>query len=175
MTSTLAVLLDLCLLRRGPWDLASSPRLARDLVLIGLGADLLYVTLLDVPDGVPRVGLGLVLLLVIPSALLRWRGRSPRYPQTLAALAGTGALFSLLFLLPGLWMDAHPVQPGVAPASTQVLAGWAFLSLLCWRLLVIGRILGQALDLPRVAGLGLALAWFLLELQLDRWLFGVPA
>ncbi|MCK7594625.1 hypothetical protein [Pseudomarimonas salicorniae] len=168
------VLLDLCLLRRGPQDLPYSPTLTRNLVLVGLGCDLLYVSLLEVPGALPRVGFGLAMALLVPWLLLSWRRHSERYAQTLGALVGTGVLFTLAFLPIALWAQQHAPPEGVKELTReQIAAGWMVLGMLGWKLAVNGHILRHALDLPRVAGLALALAWFLVEFNVDRLLFGV--
>lgn len=168
------LLIDLCLLRRGPQDLPYSPGLTRNLVLFGLLCDVLYVAALEVENAAPRVALGLAMALGLPYVLLAWRRRSERYAQTLGALVGTGVLFTAIFLPLALWASQHAPEPGVETLTTeQIAAGWMVLGLLGWKLAVNGHILRQALDLPRSAGLALALGWFLLEFNLDRLLFGV--
>jgi hypothetical protein len=174
MASLLSVLIDLCLLRSGPQELPYSPRLTRNLVLLGLGCDLLYVSALEVSGATPRVAFGLAMTLLLPWLLLVWRQRRERYAQTLGALAGSGVLFTLLFLPLALWARQHTPPAGVQELTQQqIAAGWLVLGLLGWKLAVNGHILRHALDLPRSAGLGLALAWFLIEFNLDRLLFGV--
>ena len=174
MASLLRLLLDLCLLRRGPQEMPYSPRLTRDLVLAGVACDLIYVAALEVSGALPRVGFGLVMALLVPWLLLAWRQRKERYAQTLGALVGTGVLFTLMFLPLALWAQQHVPEPGVDSLSReQIAAGWLVLGLLGWRMAVNGHILRHALDLPRMAGLALAMGWFLLEFNLDRLLFGV--
>lgn len=175
MAPLLSLLVDLCRLRRGPQDLPYSPVLTRNLVVLGLVCDLIYVAALEVRDPLPRVLLGLAMTLLVPWLLLVSRGRRERYAQTLGALAGTGVLFTLLFLPVALWAQQH-APPAAAETLTreQVAAGWMVLGLLGWRLAVNGHILRQALDVPRAAGVALAVGWFLLEFNLDRLLFGVP-
>lgn len=176
MAALLSLLVDICLLRRGPQELPYSQALTRNLVLLGVGCDLLYVSLLEVPGGVPRVAFGLAMTLFLPWLLLSWRGRPERYAQTLGALSGSGVLFTLAFLPLALWARQHMPGEGVETLSReQLAAGWLVLGLLGWKLAVNGHILRHALDLPRSAGLGLALVWFLLEFNLDRLLFGVDA
>lgn len=175
MPSLWSLLLGLCLLRRGPQDLPYSPPLTRNLVLFALAVDVLYVGLLDVPDPWPRLLFSLAFGLAMPWLLLRWRGRAARYAQTLGALAGSGALFTLAFLPLALWTRQYAGLPdsGVEPTSEQMLAGWLVLLLLGWRLAVSGHILRHALDLPRWAGATVAIGLFLTEFSLDRHLFGV--
>ncbi len=174
MAPLVKLLVDLCLLRRGPQDMPYSPVLTRNLVLLGLLCDLVYVAALEVDNAAPRVGLGLAMALGLPYLMLAWRRRGERYAQTLGALVGTGVLFTVLFLPVALWARQHAPAPGVETLTTeQIAAGWLVLGLLGWKLAVNGNILRQALDLPRTAGLALALGWFLIEFNIDRLLFGV--
>jgi fumarate reductase subunit D len=174
MTPLLGQLVALCLLRKGPQDLPYSLTLTRHLVLFSLGCGLLYVVVLDIPSGALRVALGMLIALAVPWALLGWRQRRERYAQTLAALVGTGALFKLVFLPVALWAKQHVPAEGVQElTSEQLAAGWVVLGLLGWKLAVSGHILRHALDLPKSAGMALALGWFLIEFNIDRLLFGV--
>jgi len=174
MSALLSILIGLCLLRRGPQDLPYSPALTRNLVLVAFAIDLLYVSLLDVEQPLPRLLFALAMSLGVPWLLLQLRGRTARYAQTVGAIAGTGALFTLLFLPVALWTRQFAaLGPGVEPSGEQMLAGWIVLLLLGWRLAVNGHVLRHALDLPRWAGALIAIAWFLVEFSLDRRLFGV--
>lgn len=174
MTPLVRLMIDLCLLRRGPQDLPYSPLLTRNLVLLGLACDVVYAAALEVHNATLRVALGLVLALGLPWLMLAWRTRVERYAQTLGALVGTGVLFSALFLPLALWARHYAPEAGAETLSReQIAAGWMVLGLLGWKLAINGNILRQALDLPRIAGLALALGWFLLEFNLDRLLFGV--
>jgi hypothetical protein len=174
MNAVWSLLLGLCLLRRGPQDLPYSPALTRKLVLLGFAIDVLYVSLLDVEQPWPRLLFALAMSLGVPWLLLQLRGRTARYAQTLGAIAGTGALFTVAFLPVALWTRQFAAAgAGVEPSGEQMLAGWIVLLLLGWRLAVNGHILRHALDLPRWAGALIAIAWFLIEFNLDRSLFGV--
>jgi hypothetical protein len=168
-------LIALCLLRRAPQDLPYSPALTRHLVLLGFAIDVVYVSLLEVEQPWPRLLFALAMSLGVPWLLLQLRGHGARYAQTLAALAGSGALFTLAFLPVALWTRQFAALggSGVEPGVEQMAAGWVVLLLLGWRLAVNGHILRHALDLPRWAGALLAIAWFLVEFSLDRRLFGV--
>lgn len=176
MTPLLGQLVDLCLLRRGPQDLPYSLSLTRALVVAGVGLDLLYATLLDLPHPLPRIVLSLALLLLAPWLLLQVRQRGERYAQTLAAIAGTSLLFTAAFLPLAIFaVDLPPVLPDTEPTPGQMLFGWLTLFLLGWKLVINGHIYRHALDWPRFPGLLLAFGLFLFELGLDRLLFASPA
>lgn len=173
MNPLLKQLVEICLLRRGPQDLPYSIPLTRGLVAVGVGLDLIYAALLDLPQPLPRILLSLALLLALPWLLLNLRQRRERYVQTLAALAGTSLLFTVVFLPLALFAAGlPPIVPDVAPTPGQLLFGWLTLGLVGWKLAVNGHILRQALDWPYLSALLLAFALFLLEIGLDRMLFG---
>lgn len=174
--SLLSLLVGLCLLRVGPQDLPYSPRLSYLLVALAalLGAG--YAAAVGIDGSAPRLLLSLLFLLLLPWLLLGWRQRRPRYPQTLAALAGSDALFTTLFLPVALLaQSAGPVAPQAELAPAQVALGWLVLALFGWKLLVNGHILRHALDLPQAIGVMLALGWFAIEFGLDQHFFGTPA
>ena len=170
VTTLLRLLWDLCRLRIGPQDLPFSIALARGLVFVSLAIDLLYATLLSPGAAVlPRLVVSALVLVGVPWLLLASRRRLPRYPQTLAALAGSGVLFKLAMLPLALVILDLPVPSTpeqLVPA--QVLVGWLTLALLSWRLVVTGHILRHALDLRLASGLLLALAVFAFELVLGQ-------
>jgi len=175
MSVVLRTLLDLCLLRRGPQDLPYSPALSRNLVLLSLLADGIYYQLMEAPDALPRLALSLTLLLALPWLLLNWRGVAARYAQTLAALAGSSILFTLTFIPLALWLQALPTVETPEQLTPQhslaILGGYALLG---WKLLINAHILRHALSWPLSAGVMTAFALLLIELGLDRLLFGVP-
>lgn len=174
MKYLLRLLLDLCLLRRGPQDLPYSIATTRGLVLLSVGADLLFVSMVDAGnDGLARIALSLALLMALPWLLLGTRRLQARYAQTLAAFAGTGVLFTLAFLPIAIKAAGLPVPDlDVPPTREQLTIGWLTLGLVGWKLAINGNIWKHALDWPRAGGLLLAVGLFLLEVGLMRALFG---
>ncbi len=176
MKPLLSRLVGLCLLRIGPQDLPYSPALTRALVLSAFAFDCFYVVLLEFEQPLPRLLLSFALLLLVPWWLLTLRRRRERYAQTLAALAGSGLLLTLAFLpVALLGADLPPLVEGQAPTREQLLLVWTTLGAIAWKLAINGHILRHALDWPRLPALLLAFGLFLLELGLDRALFGPPA
>lgn len=174
--STFVLIRRICTFSAGPQDLPYSPVLTRNLVLGAAAVSLGFAWLMDVQNPVIRVGLSLLLMLAVPQLLLGLRQRSERYPQTLAALAGTDMLFTLGFI-PIAWMAKSnlPAEAGATLDPGQVALGWAMLAVFGWKLVVTGHILRHALDLPSAIGVLLSLAWFGVELALDQALLGSPA
>jgi hypothetical protein len=175
MQALLRLLVDICLLRRGPQDIPCSPELARGLVLGFAALKIGTALMLDIPEPFLRTLLSLALLLALPWVLLAIRGHRPRYLQTLTAFAGTGLLFSLLFL-PFFLLAAStpPMQAGATPEPAQLALGWLSLALLGWKLVINGHILRHALDWPNIPALLLALALFLIEFGVFRTVFPTP-
>ena len=170
----LRLILDLCLLRRGPQDLPHARALTQGLVLLGVGVDLVLVRWIDAgDDGMARIAFSLALLLVLPWIGLSMRGRPERYLQTLAAFAGTGIVFTLAFLPIALKaVDMPPPVADQAPTREQLIIGWTTLALVGWKLAINGHIWRHALDWPRAGGLLLAAGLFIIEIGLMRALFG---
>ena len=175
MTPIIGQLLELCLLRRAPQDLPHSPELARGLIIAGVGIDLLYTTLIDFPQAIPRIILSLCLLLGMPWLLLGLRDKRARYVQTLTALAGAGLLLSAVSLPLALFFADLPVfVPGSKPTPEQAMFSLITLTMLSWKLVISGHIFRHALDWPRLPAMLLVFGLFLLELGLDSVLIGAP-
>jgi hypothetical protein len=171
--SLLRLFLDLCLLRRGPQDLPYSQRLTQGLVLAGVVVDLLFLRWVEAGEaGFARVGLSLLLLLALPWLVLNLRNRGARYSQTLAAFAGTGALFTLAFLPVAIQAAGLPPPDlDLPPTRQQLTIGWITLGLVGWKLAINGNIWRNALDWPRSGGLLLAVGVFLFEIGVMRAVF----
>jgi hypothetical protein len=166
-------LLAVCVLKAGPQDLPATQRLTAQWIAFAIVLEMVYARLVELPEAPPRLALSLLLLLSVPYALLRLRRKPERYTQTLLALAGTGAIFTVLFLPLALFAQGLP-----APESTQAMVpehymvGWLLIGLLGWKLLVGAQIFRHAMDWPMSAAMLLAVGLFAFELGLDRWLFG---
>ncbi len=171
MKSLLSQLIDLCLLRRGPQDLPFSPILARNLIIAGVALDLLYASLLDFPQALPRIALSLAMLLAAPWLLLSVRQRRERYLQTLTALAGSSLIVAAVSLPLALYSaDLPPLLPGATPTPGQLAFGWLSLILVSWKLVINSHIYRHALDWPRFSAMLLAFGLFVFELGLDQML-----
>jgi hypothetical protein len=159
--------IELCLLRKGPQDLPASRTLLQLLSLIYLGVGVLvgaatgqglWVALL-------QTLVDLALLLGLLYVGLGWLGRLPRLIQAASALVGSGALLSLLVLVP-LGMAS-----GGDDSELTGVAALLFLALLAWSILVTGHILRHTLELPLVQGALIAVAYNLLAYTLLGTLF----
>jgi len=159
--------LDLVLLRKGPQDLPVSGFL--------LGLSLCCYILVSLLVAIPSSGIaGAVLLALVDVsmltvfvvALLYLQSKIARINQTLSALAGTGSVMGLLALPLVLLVD--PGQP--ADQVPAVLAG-LWLSLLIWNLFVMAHIIRHALSSSFAIGLGAAVLYALVSMQMVTTLF----
>ncbi|MCB1554383.1 MAG: hypothetical protein KDJ14_11310 [Xanthomonadales bacterium] len=174
--SLIVTLWRICTFSAGPQDLPHNPALTRNLVLASALSGLLFTVLMDAAQPLPQVLLAVLLLLAVPHVLLDLRGRRERYTQTLAALAGTDALFTLGFLPLALVAQRDlPVEPGGDLDPAQLALGWAMLAVFVWKLVVVGHVFRHALEIPRAVGVLLALAWFAAELTLVQAVLGSAA
>ncbi|TAN06926.1 MAG: hypothetical protein EPN36_03145 [Rhodanobacteraceae bacterium] len=168
MPAFLASLVDLCRFRRGPEDMPYAPPL-----LIGLlVACCVLQVLFNLHQGAnPRLmaaallaGLAAIGMLFL---LLRGRGKSARFVQTLTALAAVYLLFGIVtdglaLALPlKAWREkllAHPEQLPVI-AGNQILIVLVIVALGVWQLCISIHVLRRALDTPLA---GAILAFLLL-------------
>ena len=159
--------IELCLLRKGPQDLPASTTLLQVLLLVYLGVGVLVGAATGQGLGVALLQtlVDLAFLLGLLYAGLRLVGRLPRLVQAASALVGSGALLSLLVLVP-LGMAS-----GGDESEMTGFAALLFLALLAWSILVTGHILRHTLDLPLVQGALIAVAYNLLAYSLLGALF----
>lgn len=151
--------LEVCLLRRRPQDLPHSLFLLK-LTLAAYAAANIGLAAINLAPG-PAVAAGVldtVLLVAVTMVLLQLRRLPRRLPQTLTALAGSGALLNLLAAPVMLWLAALP-EP-----AREGLPALLILGLVVWSLAVMAHILRHALDIPFFGGLLLAIAYFWLLL-----------
>jgi hypothetical protein len=167
-----AVLLGVCRFRRGPEDMPYSPPLLIAL-LVACGALQAYFNVYNgaapgVAAAVVVGGLGLIGAVYL---LLRGRGKSLRFVQTMTALAAAYLVFGVVVdaLISGLSLAAlskqvleHPDHP---PALTtlQTLMIPAVVALVIWQFCVFVGILRRALEIPVVGAVLVLLLLFLVD------------
>lgn len=171
-----SVLIDICLLKRGPQDLPHQSGLTLALLLGALALEAYSASLVSSsPLLFSSVVLSGAFALAATWAILRMRRVESRYWQTLLALVSTGLLFSLLAL--PLLVAVGPLDPDNMPQFSP-LVGLGIVILATWRLLVAGHIWRHALEVPLPVGVLVALGTFMVELILQRALataLAVPA
>lgn len=142
----------LVVLRANPQDLPADVRVLGVALAAHVIADVL--ALLDTVAIAPALFaavLDTVLLAALAHTALLLRGFGARAVQTIAALAGTGALLSLL----------HGLLSKVLSFDSPLVLGLPFLA---WFLVVYAHILREALSVSRAAGFGASLLYIILSL-----------
>lgn len=174
MRGLLDTLVAICLLRSGPQDLPYSPRLARQLVLVLLVAQAVFLLLLDEQERfLGQMIYGLAWILLPAWLLLQLRGLQTRYVQTLTAKCGVGLLYLVVLVPLALALrTVDTTTPDVRPEPWQVLAFWGFVGVTVWHLAVSAHIWRHALSLPRFLGTVIAIGLFVANVMLGRLLFG---
>lgn len=100
------------------------------------------------------------------SYILLWsRSLLPRWPQTVTALAGTGAVLEALSLPVMVWQSA------AGESAAAIPPGLLGLGLLFWMLLVVAHILRHALSVAWVWGSALATVYMYLSITIMYTLF----
>jgi hypothetical protein len=159
----LKIFLGICLLRANPQDLPTSNRLMlAALVAYGLADVIGVLDMLSLDSAVLAAAVDTLLLIVATHVALRWRNAVIRFPQTLSALAGCGALLSLL-----AWAAAGLTREWLPPP-------WVWAPFLLWYTLVFGHILRHALSLAMPAGVAVSLLYIILSMGVTG-LFVNPA
>jgi hypothetical protein len=171
----LSQVVDLCRFRGGPQDLPYKPELLIALLVASIALDLTSATLLDVGDNaLARSLFSTSLLLALCWIALAIRGLRSRYVQTAIALVACSMVFSIL-ILPLAYLFGPPQDSTKTLTSTQTLLAWLGLGVLVWKLAVDAHNVRQAIDAPYLLGLGLALAWAIVDFSLNRLLFANAA
>ena len=160
-------LMEICLLRAGPQQLPAAPQFLA-LMLIGYFLVGLLISRLSFDLGAAAAVslLDVLLMAAFTQLALRIVAKPERFTQTLAALAGTGQLLSLLAL--PLIQRLYAAQ---AAGDTAAGSALAWLALLIWNLLVLGHILRHALSVSLMTGVGVAVLYSLASVMIVRVVF----
>jgi len=149
----LTTFINLCKLKAGPQDLPVS----RELMYASVFAYWLMgvvLTLVNQTFG-QSIFLSLVqtIILVFVCKVVLWIAKKPeRSLQALTALAGSGALIAVLAWPLLMWMGQGEIT-GDHPLAIL------WLLLVIWETVVIGHIFRHALEIPFLAGIGVALVF----------------
>ena len=165
MTALLQLFFDICIFRKGPQDVPSSPFLFQltlavygliGLLLLNLEVDLAHSLLRLVMEAAMLMGF---LYVTLVSAQLK-----NRLLQTAIAMLGTDAMISA-FALPFLVAIS-----GVEEAKGVYIV---LLMLMLWHVAIMGHILRHALSRSYGFGLGLAIFYFVATFQVMAALDGI--
>ena len=159
--------LELCLLRKGPQDLpASGFFLGLSLGCYALVSWLVASPSFGITDAalLALVDSGMLAAFVV--LLLYLQSKTERINQALSALAGSGSLMGL-FALPLVLL----VDPGQPAEQVPALLAGVWLLLLIWNLFVMAHIIRHALSSSFAIGLGAAVLYALVSMQVVATLF----
>lgn len=164
MFSQLArVCVDMLLLRRGPQDLPSSWSLLAGLGVAYCSLAFMQVSLVtDAAPAITQAFLATMLLAAYVNAILRMKGLSSRFVQTLSALFLVGGVLTILMLGPTSaltpFLTALAENPDAQSApQPPAFALLAYMLLGFWSLVVFGHIYRHALNVSMWMGIGTAL------------------
>ena len=165
--------LAICLLRAGPQDLPESR------FLLGLATLAYAVAGLVLTLGQPSL-FGTVLLTVtdlvltagLLYALLWSRSLTTRLTRSLTAVFGCGALLEMLAIPIVAWQGSSLDGVGVAVSNALLFSSLLLWLWLFWNLVVLGHILAQTLGTRFIIGMGLALVYTYLSINISRILLG---
>lgn len=163
MGRLILILLDMLRLRSAPQDAPSGWFVAGVLTLAYVAQGFVADSILGDSDGAPRSLMAIGMQYIIVAALLTTRGFSPRLPQTLTALSGTGFIFGLMSLLILTRVDPNQPQPDLA---------LVYLAIFGWSLAVDAHIYRHALSVKMNIGLLLAVLIFAVNFMLLNAVFG---
>jgi hypothetical protein len=160
----LNIFLGICLLRAKPQDLPTSNHLMlAALIAYGLADVIGALDMLSLGSAALAAAVDTLLLIVATHLALRWRDVENRFPQTLSALAGCGALLSLL-----AWAASSLTREWLPPP-------WVWVPFLVWYTLVFGHVLRHALSMALPAGVAVSLLYIILSMGVTGLLVIDPA
>ena len=156
---------DICAVKAAPQDLPVSSFLL-GLALLAYLVTGAVVAAFQWPlaQAIPAALLDTVFLTVLSRVLLWARMLSGRFVQTLTALAGSGAVMTVIALPLVLWQSFV----GVTDANAPTLPSWLLMIWMIWNVVVVGHILRHALSTVLPLGIGLAAVYAYITFQLMR-------
>lgn len=149
----LKLLISICLLRASPQDLPTSRAGMLAALLAYAAAGVLGVLdVLTLENAFLAAAVDTLLLAAVTHLVLQWRRLENRLTQTLTALAGCGALLSLL-----AWGAAGLAREAFQPE-------WVWAAFLVWYTLVFGHILRHALSITLAVGVAASLFYLIFSI-----------
>lgn len=156
---------DICVLKAAPQDLPAAS------FLLGLALAAYFVTGAIVAafqwplsQAILAALLDTVFLTVLSRVLLWARMLSGRFVQSLTALAGSGAVMTVIALPLVLWQT----MVGATDSGVPTLPSWLLMIWMVWNVVVVGHILRHTLSTVLVLGIGLAAVYAYITFQLMR-------
>lgn len=167
MTALFNLFLDICLFRKGPQDVPASTTLLW-LCLTGYGLSGLAVLLagLEPAQALLEAVVEIILLAGLCYGLLSLTNHRARFVQTLTALAGTGALLTVVAFPLVIWIGQESARHEQGILSTLL-----FFGLVGWSLAVTAHVLRHALSVSRILGMLYATGYFVISIVMRGLLF----
>lgn len=156
---------DICAVKAAPQDLpASSFLLGLALLAYLVTGAVVAAFQWPLSQAILAAFLDTVFLTVLSRVLLWARMLSGRFVQTLTALAGSGAVMTVIALPLVMWQSFV----GVTDANAPTLPSWLLMIWMIWNVVVVGHILRHALSTVLPLGIGLAAVYAYITFQLMR-------
>lgn len=175
----LKILIGMCLLRASPQDLpASRAGMLGALVAYAAAGVLGVLDVLTFENAILAAAVDTLLLAAVTHLVLQWRRLENRVTQTLTALAGCGALLSLLaWGAAGLVREAFQPEGVLGSVTAPSLAhSWVWAAFLVWYTLVFGHVLRHALSITLAAGVAASLLYLIVSMSVTSLFMNpVPA
>ena len=165
MIQLIKVFWDICAVKAAPQDLPTSSFLL-GLALLAYLVTGAVVAAFQWPlsQAILAAFLDTVFLTVLSRVLLWARMLSGRFVQTLTALAGSGAIMTVIALPLVIWQSFV----GVTDANAPTMPSWLLMIWMIWNVVVVGHILRHALSTVLPLGIGLAAVYAYITFQLMR-------
>jgi hypothetical protein len=156
---------DICAVKAAPQDLPASSFLLGLALLAYLVTGAVVATFQwPLSQAILAAVLDTVFLTVLSRVLLWARMLSGRFVQTLTALAGSGAVMTVIALPLVMWQSLV----GATDANAPTLPSWLLMIWMIWNVVVVGHILRHALSTVLPLGIGLAAVYAYITFQLMR-------
>lgn len=156
---------DICALKAAPQDLPASSFLMGLMLLVYFVTGVVVAALQwPLSQAALAAFLDTVFVTVLCRVLLWTRQLSGRFVQTLTAMAGSGAVMTLI-AVPLVWWQGFV---GVSDANAPTLPTWLLMIWMVWNVVVVGHILRHALSTILALGIGLAVVYGYITFELMR-------
>ncbi len=164
MTSLLGILVDICMLRKGPQHLPASSALTALAIAVSVLMGVWVEAVVGAEHLLTRPLASTLASLAFVLVLLNLRGVPARFRQTYTAFAGAGALLTLVFV-PIVWSLTQSQQ------ALNPIASLAFWCLTVWSFIIDAHIFRHALSVSFTVGFLFATVAFALIATLRYLLF----
>lgn len=163
MYKYLSLLLNICLLRKGPQDVPQSNLVLRlSLTAYAMVSYLLLHLSTNSLNALLQVGIEIIIILCFTALLLGITHKRQRFVQTMNSLLGTDTLISAF---------AIPIVASLSLDANNIPAFFTMLALLVWHWIVITHIIRHALEQSFSFSLGITFLYLFSAFQIIGLLF----